>query len=153
MNTKTINQMKRIKKIREILENETFLSMNSYNHHGNITCLEHALKVAELTFRLSFEKKLDFISATRAALLHDFYLYDWHIDSPGLHGFRHPSISLKNAEYHFQINAIEGNAILRHMWPLTPIPPSSPEGKVVSMADKLVTLHDYLSLVKKIKAR
>ena len=26
--------------------------------------------------------------------------------------------------------------IIRHMWPLTPLPPTSPEGMVLSLADK-----------------
>jgi uncharacterized protein len=140
-------EMKREAWLAEVLENAWFLSMDMYRHHGQVSCLEHTLSVAALTYSLAKRAKLDFISATRGALLHDFYLYDWHTDSPGLHGFKHPYISLRNASQQFTLNAIEQNAILRHMWPLTPIPPKYPESLLVSLADKAVTFKDYRGLI------
>ncbi len=134
--------------IRKILEHEKFVSMDQYRHHGDVSCLQHSLAVAEIVFETSVRKGLDFISATRGALLHDFYLYDWHTDSPGLHGFKHPYISKRNAETYFNLNKIEANIILRHMWPLTPIPPKYSESRLVSLADKKVTYKDYRRDVK-----
>ena len=129
--------------LREIMDHEKFLSMGEFRHHGNVSCLQHSLSVAEIVYAISLKKGLDFISATRGALLHDFYLYDWHTDSPGLHGFKHPYISKTNAEKYFKLNKIEINTILRHMWPLTPIPPKYPESRLVSFADKKATYQDY----------
>ncbi|MCP4752803.1 MAG: HD family phosphohydrolase [Proteobacteria bacterium] len=143
MTVETLVEMRSYPELREILENDLFLSMNRYRHHGNISCLKHTLIVADITFRAAKKKGLDLVSATRGALLHDFYLYDWHTDSPGLHGFKHPYISRKNAERLFSLNPIENNAIVRHMWPLTPIPPKYPESFLVCMADKAATLRDY----------
>ena len=80
---------------------------------------------------------LDAISAARGALLHDFFFYDWRTDGPGLHGFRHPAIARENARSRFALNAIEEDAILRHMWPLTPVPPRYAESVLVCVADKL----------------
>lgn len=129
--------------VREILQNERFRSLSRYRHHGSISCLEHTLLVTQRAYVMARKRNLDVVSTVRGALLHDFYLYDWHIDGPGLHGFKHPRIALRNAERYFALNAIERDAILRHMWPLTPIPPRHPESWVVSMADKWTAAMDY----------
>jgi uncharacterized protein len=139
----TMFEMKSIPEVREILEHELFRSMILYRHHGNVSCLEHSLKVGSIAFHMARNRKVDLVSTVRAALLHDFYLYDWHTDSPGLHGFRHPYTALKNAQEHFAINHIEKEAIVRHMWPLTPIAPRSREAMIVTIADKAAAWDDY----------
>ena len=129
--------------IEEILTHDLFKSMESFNHHGRVSCLEHTLMVAETALSMTEGKPgIDVISTVRGALLHDFYLYDWHTDSPGLHGFKHPYSALANAEKHFTLNKIERDAIKRHMWPLTPLPPRYRESFIVTVADKAVTWHD-----------
>lgn len=143
MYIKILNEMRNYPRVREILDHEVFLEMDRYRHHGDISCLRHTISVAELTYLISKKRGLDFISATRAALLHDLYLYDWHNEGPRLHGFRHPAISLRNARKHFELNKIESDAILRHMWPLTPTPPRYKESILVSYADKASTFRDY----------
>ncbi len=140
--------------VREILEHETFLSMRDYRHHGNINCLQHSLQVASRAYHMTrLGTGIDVISTVRAALLHDFYLYDWHTDSPGLHGFKHPYIALANAQKLFDLNAIERDAIKRHMWPLTPIPPRYRESYIVTIADKLVTWADYSDFIEPMKEK
>ncbi|MBU2512014.1 HD domain-containing protein [bacterium] len=129
--------------IKIVLNHDLFLSLECFRHHAKISCLQHTLEVAELTFKITRRLGLDYVSATRGALLHDFYLYDWHKDSPGLHGFKHPAIALRNAKQVFDLNPVEENAILRHMWPLTPLPPRYPESVIVSLADKTVSIRDY----------
>ena len=75
----------------------------------------------------------------RGALLHDYFLYDWH-EAPGkhkLHGFTHPKTALRNAMRDTGLNEIEKDIIIHHMFPLTPIPPKSREGMIVCTADKI----------------
>jgi uncharacterized protein len=141
--------LKRHPELREILEHPLFLSMSRHRHHGTVSCLAHTLQVAGMTYSLARKRGLDHISATRGALLHDFYLYDWHTDSPGLHGFKHPRIALRNARQHFSLNSIEENIILRHMWPLTLTPPRYRESLLVCLVDKLAAVTDYTSLAGK----
>ncbi len=143
MNHKLATSMRDYPDLREILDHHSFLSLAQYQHHGKTSCLEHTLDVAEITFKAARKLHLDYISATRGALLHDFYLYDWHVNSPGLHGFKHPYIAKQNAERYFRLNRIERNIILRHMWPLTPIPPVYPESILVCLADKAAAISDY----------
>ena len=49
------------------------------------------------------------------------------------------------------LNKKERNIILRHMWPLTIIPPRYKEAWIVQYCDKKATFHDYFSKKKKIK--
>lgn len=73
------------------------------------------------------------------ALLHDFYLYDWHThqDEGVLHGFAHPHIACRNAAMRFHVNAEVQHIITTHMWPLTlRFVPRSREAVLVCMADK-----------------
>ena len=86
----------------------------------------------------------------RAALLHDYFLYDWHEhDAPGnkhprLHGFYHPGIAARNAKKDFNLTERELDAIRKHMWPLTILPPSHRESWVITMADKYVSSLEVL---------
>ncbi len=151
MKKETLKKLKEHPEIREIFEHREFQKMDTFKHHKYVTCLEHTILVAEKAYRIARRLNLDAVSAARGALLHDFYLYDWHTDSPGFHGFKHPAIALKNARIHFSLNDIEENIILRHMWPLTPIPPKYREAMIVSMADKLVAIKDYSGIIKQRK--
>ncbi len=129
--------------IREILASEEFRSLDRYTHHGKVTRMAHCLAVAGIVYRMARGRRLDYISATRAALLHDFFFYNWRTDGPRLHGLRHPALACANARARFSLNAIEEDAISRHMWPLTPRPPRYAESYLVCMADKAVAIGDY----------
>lgn len=117
--------------------------------HGNVTVFEHSVNVAEIS--IAFAEKLSITvneeSLIKGALLHDYFLYDWHNkeQSPGLHGFKHPYIALKNAEEDYDLNDIEKNIILRHMFPLVPIPPRYKEAWIVCFADKYCAFGETVS--------
>ena len=79
------------------------------------------------------------------ALLHDFYLYDWHNKGTfhglrrlfEMHGFSHPGCACINAERVFGITKKEQSIISSHMWPLTfRHVPSCREAIIVCLADK-----------------
>lgn len=133
--------------VQDILNNEDFKSLQQYTHHGTTTCYHHTLEVAQLAYRLACALKLDYVAATRGALLHDFFMYNWRTGGPRLHGFRHPRIALTNASKHFILNPKEKDSILRHMWPLTPLPPRYPESWIVTLADKIVATKDYINYI------
>ncbi len=107
---------------KEIIESDIYMKMKDYCAHGNISVYEHSLYVAEYAYLYAKKKglDLDYKSLIRGALLHDFYLYDWHRSGEGhkLHGFRHPFFAYRNAKKHFSINDIEGNIIKAHMFPI-----------------------------------
>lgn len=123
----------------DIYETAEFQSMADFIQHANITRLQHIMSVAYMSYSITKEKGLDFVTATRGAMLHDLFYYDWHVPGDGshrLHGYRHPGFALKNAKALFTLSEMEENIIKRHMWPLTPTPPKYKEGWIVCLVDK-----------------
>ena len=125
-----------------------------YMQHGSTSVYEHSVKVAYISLCLAkwLHLKVDPVSLMRGALLHDYFLYDWHEKdrSHRLHGFRHASTALRNAEGDFQLNEVEKNIIARHMFPLNPIPPKYKEAWVVCLADKYCAFLETVRLAEKI---
>lgn len=132
--------------ILELIRNEKVRSMKNYVQHGGITCLEHCLYVSYVSYRVCRKRDLDSRSAARGALLHDFFLYDWHTENPYgyLHAFQHPRAALRNADRYFVLNPLEREIILKHMWPLTLLPPKHPEALIVSLTDKYCALMETI---------
>lgn len=104
----------------------------------------HSLNVAytSLWMMERWQIRLEPKSLVRGALLHDYFLYDWHQkdSSHRLHGFRHPKTALGNAQRDYHLNWKEKNIIARHMFPLIPVPPQCREAWIVCLADKWCAL-------------
>lgn len=134
--------------ISDLIQNETVISMNKLIQHSNITCLEHSIDVSYNSYLVCRGLELDYKSAARGALLHDFFLYDWHITKSGhgLHGFTHPVTALKNANENFCLNVIEKDIIEKHMWPLTIRLPKYKESFIVSFVDKYCSTAEIFNL-------
>jgi uncharacterized protein len=137
--------------IGDLLQNEIVCSMKKFIQHNNVTCLEHSICVSYYSFFICKRLGLDYRSAARGGLLHDFFLYDWHITKPvkGLHGFTHPNTALENANKYFYLNEIEKDIIEKHMWPLTAKLPKYKESFIVSFVDKYCALMEILKINSK----
>ena len=118
--------------------------------HGNTSCYRHSIRVACLSLQLAeiFAIQVDVRSMIRGALLHDFFLYDWHAPEPThrLHGITHPKKALQNAERLFSLNDIERDIIRKHMFPLTLFPPKYRESLLVCLVDKFCAVEEILSV-------
>lgn len=139
----------------DIKNNETILQMKNYRQHYNTSCYEHCLYVAYYTYLVCKKLNLDYISATRAAMLHDLFLYDWRykIDGrKGLHAFTHPHTALENASKLFKLNDLEQDIILKHMWPVTPSLPKYRESLIVTFTDKYSAIKETFSAFEDTKA-
>ncbi len=110
-------------------------------HHGKVTVYEHSLNVTYycIMIALLLPFRVDFRSLVRGALLHDYFLYDWHEadESHRLHGFTHAGRALENAERDYELNDIERDMIKKHMFPLNPAPPKYIETVILCIADKI----------------
>lgn len=136
------------------LYHEVVLSMKAFIQHSNVDCYEHSVYVAFSSYRtaiyLSKFVKLDIDSIVKGAMLHDFFLYDWHHPKTEKerffekHGFSHPKRALENAKTYFSINKIEEDIILKHMWPLNIAPPKTKEALLVTMVDKYCSLKEVV---------
>lgn len=134
------------------LNNENVLKMKNYVAHGRISVYEHSLNVAKCAYYLNsrFKMRAQEKRLLVAAMLHDFYLYDWH-DAPAnknifkMHGFTHPIVASENAKKIFGIDEETQKIIQSHMWPLTMLHwPSSKEAWILTTADKIVALDETL---------
>ena len=139
--------------IQDLIQNELVLSMKDYIQHSDIHCLEHCLYVSYSSYRICRRLGFDYRSAARGGMLHDFFLYDWHIIQPhiGLHGLVHSHIALHNANKHFLLNEIEKDVIQKHMWPLTIILPKYKEAFIVALVDKYCSGMEILNFRDKMK--
>ncbi len=135
-----LNDKRYMECVYDIMNNEKFKEMNNYIQHGTTTTLEHCISVSYISYKICKYYNFDYISAARGGLLHDLFLYDWHTHCKEtgnhFHGLTHPRTALNNAKKYFDLNDVERDIILKHMWPLTVIPPKHMEGYVVMYADK-----------------
>jgi len=141
--------------IEDLLAHPDVRLMHSFRQHGGISCLEHCLRVSYSSFHICRRLGLDRRSAARGALLHDFFLYDWHTTKTpqGLHAFEHPSVALGNARRRFDLSEREKDIIVKHMWPLTLRPPRFAESLAVALADKYCTFSETLRLIRMSRKR
>lgn len=138
--------------VKDIMDSPVFQSMENFIQHGNTTCKVHCIKVSYMSYCICRKLGWDYKETARAGLLHDLFLYDWHTHAretgKHFHGFTHPRTALNNAVMYFELTGKEKDMILRHMWPLTPIPPKSREGMVIIYSDKFCGLAEFLGRVK-----
>lgn len=124
----------------EIVKSNSFKEELKYIQHGDVSVYEHSINVMKtcLSIANKLPVKIDYDSLTKGALLHDYFLYDWHVPDPShrLHAFKHPKIARKNAKRDFGLNKKEENMILSHMFPLSTTIPKYKESIILCLADK-----------------
>lgn len=135
----------------------SFADMRKYIQHGQTDCLLHCIAVAYFSYATAmfFNLKLNQESLVRGALLHDFFLYDWHEPdrSHRFHGFTHPKTALNNALREWELNGTEADIIAKHMFPLIPALPRYKESILVCVVDKLCSVAEILFLPPPKKVR
>ncbi|MDR2521144.1 MAG: hypothetical protein LBC72_01135 [Spirochaetaceae bacterium] len=136
----------------DIIQSEKFAECKAFIQHGNVSVFTHCILVARLSWRAArFFNLPDRRSLVRAALLHDFFLYDWHTPEKmwSLHGWTHPTTAAENAREFFDISEKEYSLIQTHMWPWTPLHlPRHAEGWIICLADKVISLGETLRLIR-----
>jgi uncharacterized protein len=132
----------------DIITNRIFLKSRNFIQHGKTSIYEHSIAVAKMCNKLStFWKVKNRTAMIRAALLHDFFLYDWHTEKKLTHGFTHPVTAAENARLYFCVSPKEYSLIRTHMWPFTLLhPPRYIEGWYICFFDKIVTIQEMLRL-------
>jgi len=143
---------------REVVHTARYQEMKQYISHSDITVYQHCLKVARLAFTMAAKKKrtkCDLRALVRGALLHDYYLYDWHDPNKGFrwHGFKHHRFALLNARRDFELTKKEEQIIYTHMFPLTFwCVPRCREAWYVTIADKRVATEETMKKYRDKKA-
>ncbi|MCR5733641.1 MAG: HD domain-containing protein [Lachnospiraceae bacterium] len=133
--------------VRELAKDERIRRMKEFVQHGDISTYKHCLRVAKKSYGIAkkFPIRIKMHEMLKGAMLHDYFLYDWHSHGDKLHGYHHPAIALKNAGRDFDLTDTEKNIIHSHMWPLTlSAIPKCREAVIVCIADKLCSLEETL---------
>lgn len=136
----------------DILHSDNFDKSKNNMQHGTISVKEHSLQVARQSVIISELLGIEHSrrDLVRGALLHDYFLYDWHdkehVQIHNLHGFYHPGIALRNASAEYRLTPRERDIIKKHMWPLTVVPPMCREAWIVTVADKWCSTLETLRL-------
>ena len=111
----------------DIISHPLFTELQTVQHHGGENSLYlHSVATAKCAYQLArkFHMREDRVRAvTRAALLHDFFGYNWQ--------------SERHRRYTKHYSGWKRLTHTSHMFPLAPMPRNS-EGWVLTLADKLV---------------
>ncbi len=132
----------------DILNSEKYKTQRNFMQHGKTSVLEHEMNVTIYALRLAKKLKLniDERSLVRGCLLHDYFLYDWHVHDRKhmLHGFTHAKTAMKNATPEFNLNKKERNMISTHMFPMNLRIPKYKESIVLCISDKIVATKETI---------
>lgn len=89
----------------DILESSNMQKEKKFMQHGKVSVYSHSVKVAVLSLFLAelFRVKVNRDAMMRGALLHDYFLYDWHEKdaSHRWHGFSHAPNSTEKCQEGF----------------------------------------------------
>lgn len=140
----------------DLLEHPLVSKMHDYSQHLNTSRYQHSLNVAYYSYKFAKKWNLDVESTTRAAFLHDLFLYEWRTEQPvaGNHIDVHPQQALLNAKTITEVNPLMQDIIQSHMWPLGKFKPQSKEAWLVSTVDKicmqLEVMHQLTNKTKRV---
>lgn len=130
----------------DILDSSRMILEKSFIQHGNTSVFSHSVMVTKMCLKIVDKFKIDvsISSLVRGALLHDYFLYDWHTSSNHFHGFTHGKTAMNNAIKDFNVNEVEKNMILCHMFPLTLRIPKYKESFILCIADKICAIKEFI---------
>ena len=113
----------------DLMDEKKVQKLDEHVQHCNTSRLQHSINVSYYSFLICRFMGWDYRSAARAGLLHDMFYYDWRVTKGNRtnHAAWHPRVAYDNARKITTLNKIEKDAILKHMWPCTLIPPKYKE--------------------------
>lgn len=127
---------------KDIINTDKFNELKKEKHHG-LTRYIHVMRVSKFTYKISKFLHFDYVSATKAALLHDYFTES---DFNGIKGIKkgivHPMLACENAMKDFELTEKEKNAIVSHMFPLGKNIPKYKESWILTLVDKGVATYE-----------
>lgn len=128
-----------------IINKDKYQSLKKDSHHG-LTRYEHLLRVGKYTYKITKFLKLNYISATKGALLHDYFNEVEYLNIREMEKLRiHPFLALNNAKFEYNLTLLEENIIASHMFPIGRVKPKYVESWIVSLVDKVVAIYEFLN--------
>lgn len=153
--------------VKEILLHDEFQKRKLFPHHHEMSVWDHCILVSFRAFVMAKIFNADERITAIAGLLHDFYPWSWMYskdledldDGKYLvevytkhplfkrHGFTHARAAAENYVKffpHLEDKKIT-NAIKRHMFPLNIVPPRYKESLLITIVDKVNSVHELPS--------
>lgn len=131
--------------VKDILDNREFKKIESCPHH-KVNRLLHSKRVSYYSYKICKALDLDYISAARGGLLHDFFLNKYNKKNSRKLLTEHPLVALKNSLKHFELSDKEKNIIECHMFPISLRRfPKYYESIIVSLVDKIMWLYEKIT--------
>ncbi|MFD1549987.1 MULTISPECIES: HD domain-containing protein [Levilactobacillus] len=137
--------------VSDLLEQEPVQRLANYTQHHHSTRLEHSISVSYNSYLVAKKLGLNTRATARGGLLHDLFYYDWRTTkfNLGSHAFIHPRVALRNAEKLTDLNDMEKDIILKHMWGATLATPKYRESAIVSLVDDYEAVHEFFGPTRK----
>lgn len=128
--------------VKDIVNNNNFRALDNELHHG-ISRYGHSYRVAKGVYKLTKKLRLNYIDATRAALMHDFY-FDYQLEGISVYKalVDHQRIAILNASKYYNLSDMQKNMIESHMFPLCKVFPKYRESFCITIVDKVVALYE-----------
>lgn len=142
----TIKKDREYKKIvKDIFRNVEFKKLYNIEHHG-ISRMEHSIKISYYSYKIAKKLGMDYVSVARGGLLHDFFLDgdERNGKEKFLDTFTHPKRALDTSMEYFNVNDIEKNIIVSHMFPIYISMPKYKESFLVNLVDKVIGCKELL---------
>lgn len=131
--------------VNDILCNREFKKLESYKHHST-TRLDHSRRVSFYSYKICKKFELDYVSAARGGLLHDFFMNNYSSGDKKDLLINHPEIALYNSKKHFQLNEKEMDIISSHMFPVNiKVKPKFKESYIITFVDKIACMYERFS--------
>lgn len=114
--------------------------------HMHSNRLEHSINVSYTSYKIAKKLGWDAKSTARGGLMHDLFYYDWRVTKfKKSHAWVHPRLAVRNARKITNLNKVEEDIIVKHMWGATIAPPRYKEGYIVTMVDKYWAVKEALT--------
>ncbi|MDR2834211.1 MAG: HD domain-containing protein [Streptococcaceae bacterium] len=142
--------------VEDLMETPEVKLLGEFVQHYHSTRLQHSIDVSYLSYKLAKKIKGDAKATARAGLLHDLFYYDWRDTkfASGSHAYMHPRVAVDNALKITELNKVERDIILKHMWGATLAFPKYRESYVVTLVDKYCAIKEGLfPSLKKLSAK
>lgn len=128
--------------VKDILENDSFQALDQELHHG-ISRYMHSVRVAKMTYQVAKKLNWDYEKVTRAALLHDFFFNSQMEECNAAQAwYRHPEIALSNSLKYFELDEVQKNTVVSHMFPSCKVMPKYKEGWLLTFVDKWIAFYE-----------
>jgi uncharacterized protein len=131
--------------VQDLLEDDEVFNMWNFTHHHQPSCLHHSIRVSYISYKICRWLHLDYRSAARGGLLHDFFLHDSNgfPSHNGIHVLSSPLSILLKAERRFGLNQMEKEIVMKRLNPISRNRPRYKETYIVLLVVKYCTVKEY----------